>query len=137
METAFDIWEDPLTEARFCFSHSDESFTTGVLILKPDTELPKHNRPLAFENLTQVSGISQLTLLDEQGTVEVSYDLRPGTLLRMKKGQWHIHSNPFEEESITFFKAQGDITEVVAQIRKTFTSIRLISVDQESTPTFP
>lgn len=137
MEPAFEIWEDPLTEARFCFSHSDESFTTGVLILKPDTELPKHNRPLALENLLQISGIAQLTLLDEKGSVEVSYDLRPGTTLHMKKGQWHIHSNPFEEESVTFFKAQGDITKIVERIRQTFTLIRLISVDQENTPTFP
>lgn len=137
MEAAFEVWEDPSTEARFCFSHSDSAFTTGVLILKSDTELPKHNRPLAFENLLQVSGVSQVTLLNDEGIVEDSYDLRPGTILRMQKGQWYIHSNPFEEESITFFKAAGDITAVVQKIREVFTSIQPIPVDKEDTPTFP
>jgi quercetin dioxygenase-like cupin family protein len=121
--TAFEIWEDPPGQARFYFSHSDEYFTTGVLVLKPDAELGKHNRPLAFENLVQVSGACQMTLLHEDGSVQEAYELRPGTSLRMQKGQWHVHANPFAEESVTLFKAEGDITAIVTTMRHKFTRI--------------
>jgi quercetin dioxygenase-like cupin family protein len=120
---AFNIWEDPTGVARFCFSHSDGQFTTGVMILKSNAELPKHNRPLAFENLLQVSGVSMMSLLDEDGELQNSYELRPGTALRMEKGQWHIHANPFEEESVTLFKAEGDITDVIKKLEATYTQI--------------
>ncbi|HKU18964.1 MAG TPA: hypothetical protein VJP80_06895 [Candidatus Saccharimonadales bacterium] len=125
MEQAFEVWEDPATEARFCFAHVGKDFATGVLVLKSDTELAKHNRPLAYENLLQISGVSLVTLLDDDGNVQATHELRPGTSLRMQKGQWHIHANPFDEESITQFKAEGDITEVVATMRHKFTKITL------------
>lgn len=130
---AFEVWEDPSGHARFYFSHSDKEFTTGTLVLKPDTELTRHNRPLAFENLVQVSGTCQLTLTSEAGEVEASYDLRPGMAIRMKKGQWHIHANPFEEESVTLFKAEGDITEIVETMRHKYIHVDPIdATTQES-----
>jgi quercetin dioxygenase-like cupin family protein len=119
----FEIWEDPSGHARFCFSHQSTDFTTGVLVLKPDAELPKHNRPLAYENLYQISGTSLLTLLNEDGSVQETRELRPGSGLGMKKGQWHIHANPFDEESITLFKAEGDITQVIKAMHHKYTSI--------------
>lgn len=120
---AFEMWEDPTGGARFCFSHVGKDFSTGVLLLKSDTELPKHNRPLAEENLLQIEGHCQVTLLSESGDVEAVYDLTPGAMLRMKKGQWHIHANPFPEPSTTQFKAEGDITEIVQTMREKFTKI--------------
>lgn len=30
----------------------------------------------------------------------------------------HVHSNPFDKISITFWKANGDITEIIDNIRK-------------------
>jgi quercetin dioxygenase-like cupin family protein len=123
MDSAFEVWEDPACQARFCFAHVGSDFTTGVLVLKSDTELPKHHRPLAYEHLLQITGVSLVTLLDEDGNVESTHELRPGTALRMKKGQWHIHANPFDEESVTQFKAEGDITGIVETMRHKFTKI--------------
>ncbi|HUB94255.1 MAG TPA: hypothetical protein VMB52_07175 [Verrucomicrobiae bacterium] len=120
---AFEVWEDPEQEARFCFAHVGTDFSTGVLLLKSGAELPKHHRPLAYENLFQIEGRSQVILLSEEGSVEATHDLTPGTSLQMKKGQWHIHSNPFPEPSVTQFKADGDITEIVEQMRHKYTKI--------------
>jgi len=120
---AFEMWEEPTQEVRFCFSHVGMDFSTGVLLMKSDTELPKHNRPHAEENLLQIEGRCQVTLLTDEGEVEAVYDLTPGTMLHMKKGQWHIHANPFPEPSTTQFKAEGDITEIVQAMREKFTKV--------------
>lgn len=120
--TAFETWKDPVTGAEFCFSYSDEDFTTGVMYLPPGCELPKHNRPKAFENLKQISGKCKMTVFDNEGG---SFDkiLSPGDTLRMEKGQYHIHANPFDEKSHTLFKAEGDITDIVKALKENFQQI--------------
>lgn len=120
--TPFEVWKDPVTGVEFCFSHSDETLTTGVMYLPPHSELPKHNRPKAFENLVQISGQCKMEVFDDDGG---SYEkiLKNGDILHMEKGQFHIHSNPFDEKSYTLFKAEGDITEVMAVLRQNFTRI--------------
>jgi quercetin dioxygenase-like cupin family protein len=55
-DTPFEVWQDPNTKVIFYFSYSDENLTTGVMEIPAGAELPKHNRPKAFENLIQVSG---------------------------------------------------------------------------------
>lgn len=123
--SAFEVWQDPATKVIFYFSHSDENFTTGVMIIPPGAELPKHNRPKAFENLVQVSGTCLMKLFDEDGEA-TDHVLEVGSTLRMEKGQFHIHSNPYDEASATLFKAEGDITEVVKVVRETFERVRSI-----------
>ncbi len=120
---AFETWKDPATGVEFSFSHSDESFTTGVMYLPPHSELPKHNRPKAFENLKQITGKCKMTVFELQGEGSFDKVLNPGDELRMEKGQFHIHANPFDEKSFTLFKAEGDITEVVKVLRDNFTRI--------------
>lgn len=122
--TAFEIWEDPSTLVRFYFSHSDEEFTTGVMAIPAKTELPKHNRPLAVENLVQVSGKCRMIIFDENDVSE-EYILEVGDTLSMEMGQYHIHSNPFTETSVTLFKAVGDITSIVEVVRQSFKNIKL------------
>ena len=118
----FEIWEDPANKVRFYFSHSDTDFTTGVMMIPADTELPKHNRPLAIENLVQVSGKCLMTVFDDSDNPS-DYILEVGSTLSMLKGQYHIHANPYEEASYTLFKAEGDITVIVANVRENFTAI--------------
>ncbi len=119
----FESWESPDGAARFCFSHSDEQFTTGVLILQPGAELARHNRPLAHENLLQITGKCRMTLTDEDGGNEQINELEPGSSLRMEKGQWHVHANPYHEVSTTLFKAEGDITAVMKVVRETMVKV--------------
>lgn len=120
----FEVWEDPTTKVRFCFSHSDETLTTGVMIIPPKTELPKHNRPLAYENLVQITGKCVMEVFSDNGSSE-KHELGPGAALRMEKGQFHIHANPYDEVSYTLFKAEGDITSIVQAVRENFVSIEL------------
>ena len=126
--TAFEIWDDPSGIVRFCFSHTDEHQTSGVMILAPHTELPQHNRPLAFENLLQVSGTCSMRLVEESGHLQTEYELKPGAGLRMEKGQWHIHANASDEPSVTMFKAEGNIEEVMAKLRQTFVAVNVKDV---------
>lgn len=121
---AFEAWQDPSTGVTFYFSHSDENFTTGVMVIPAGTELPKHNRPKAFENLVQVSGKCLMKLFDDQDKA-TEHVLEVGDTLRMDKGQFHIHSNPYDQPSATLFKAEGDITAVVKVVRETFERVEL------------
>ncbi len=114
----FEVWRDPETKVEFCFSHSDEKFTTGVMYIPPGVTLSKHNRPKAFENLMQVSGKCKMTVFDLDGDGSFDKVLSHGDTIRMERGQYHIHANPFEEGSYTLFKAEGDITEIVAALRE-------------------
>jgi quercetin dioxygenase-like cupin family protein len=120
----FEAWEDNQTGIRMYFSHSSPEFTTGVLLLPPGQALPKHNRPLAVENLVQVSGACLMKVFNEDDQI-TEHMLKPGVTLSMNKGQYHIHSNPYAEISLTLFKAVGDITAIVDVIRKTFVKIDL------------
>ena len=120
--SAFEIWRDRTTGVTFYFSHSDEQFTTGVMEIPPHTELPKHNRPKAFENLVQVSGVCVVTVFDE-GESSKTHILHVGDTLRMEKGQHHIHANTSDVVSCTLFKAEGDITQIMDVLRENFERI--------------
>lgn len=121
-----EIYESKDKGVRFYFTHSDEKFTTGVMVIQPKYELPKHNRPLAVENLMQISGICLMKLFSDKDQDDSKMRiLTPGEYLEIPKGQYHIHANPYEVESATLFKAEGDITEIMANLRKEFTKISL------------
>ena len=121
-ETPFEVWQDPQTKVIFYFSHSDENLTTGVMKIPKGAELPKHNRPKAFENLIQVSGNCLMKVFDNDDNI-TEHVLEEGGSLRMEKGQYHIHSNPYDETSYTLFKAEGDISEIMKVLRSNFTRL--------------
>ena len=104
---------------RFYFSHSDKNFTTGIMVIRPHYELPKHNRPFAIENLAQISGESVMKLFSDE-TNYTEHILKPGDNLQIPIGQYHIHANTKDIESIALFKADGDITAVMDIIRKEY-----------------
>ena len=95
--------------------------------MQPGTALAKHNRPLGFENLMQISGRCLTTVFNEAypESIEKEVEMFSGDLVQMAKGQWHIHANPFEQESITFFKLVGDITEIMQKLREDNTKVKL------------
>jgi quercetin dioxygenase-like cupin family protein len=122
IDTPFEVWQDPQTKVIFYFSYSDENLTTGVMEIPAGAELPKHNRPKAFENLVQVSGRCLMKVFDGNDN-PTEHILEAGDTLRMEKGQYHIHSNPYSEPSYTLFKAEGDITEIMKVLRSNFTRL--------------
>jgi quercetin dioxygenase-like cupin family protein len=104
----------------FYIAHSDKKFSTGILILEPKTELPKHKRPV-LERLRQIYGICLMKLYNDGNIKEVT--LKEGESLEIPPNQYHIHSNPTDDKSITMWKAEGDITNIIGEIRKSFRKI--------------
>ena len=89
-----EAYEDKERIVKFYFNHSDENFTIGVMIIKPNSELSKHNRQLAVENLVQIHGTCVMKLFSDETTFEKKI-MTPGTYIQSPHAQFHIHSNPY------------------------------------------
>ena len=119
-----EAYEDKDKIVKFYFTHSTSEFTTGVMVIQPNKELSKHNRPFAVENLIQISSTCVMKLfIDEKNFEEKT--MTPGTYIQIPRGQYHIHSNPSDQESVTLFRAEGDITKVMEVIRKEYNKIKI------------
>jgi len=106
----------PMPQGAFYLGPSDEKRSVGYMELKPHTSLEIHNRPTAIENLTQVEGKCCMIVFATTGTKPV--ELKPGDYLKIEpKGTWHIHANPFDQQSLTFWEAEGDIRSIIESIR--------------------
>lgn len=106
-----------MDQGAFYLGESDEEKSVGYLELKPHTSLNIHNRLGGIENLTQVEGSCVMTIFDTpDGT---NHKLNKGDKLRIEpEGVWHIHSNPFDATSLTYWHFDGDIRKIVEDIRK-------------------
>ncbi len=96
-------------------AYSDENLSVGILAIDPGQELSKHNRP-ALESLFQIKGSCVMKLFDDDGSSREVL-LNEGDSIDIPPLTFHIHSNPHHEQSITFWKASGDITEIINNIR--------------------
>jgi len=98
---------------------SDKKKSVGYLELNPHTSLNLHNGP-AIENLTQVKGrCNMVVYFEEKGK---TFLLNQGEKLTIPEPHtWHIHVNPYNEVSLTYWDFDGDIREIIENIRKTAT----------------
>jgi quercetin dioxygenase-like cupin family protein len=105
-----------LSQGNIMIAFSDKNLSIGVLEINPGQEMAKHNRPV-LESLYQISGSCLMKIFsdDEKITEKI---LQVGDSLDIEPNKYHIHTNPFEEKSITLWKASGDITEIIENIRK-------------------
>lgn len=105
-----------LSQGSIIIAFSDKTLSIGTLEINPKQELPKHNRPV-LESLFQIRGKCVMKLFEDDGTVkEVVLD--KGESIDIPSNKFHIHSNPFADTSITFWKASGDITAIINKIRE-------------------
>ncbi|MDD3647270.1 MAG: cupin domain-containing protein [Candidatus Dojkabacteria bacterium] len=106
-----------IAEGCFYLGPSTKEQSVGYLELNPYSSLPIHNRPTGIEKLTQVEGKCSIAIWDiERGRVVM---LEEGMMLVLKpKGVWHIHANPSEEKSLTYWDFDGDIRSIISKIRK-------------------
>ena len=90
--------------------------SVGYLELKPHTSLPLHKREGGIENLVQIKGECVMIIFDTpEGT---NHKLKEGDELRIEpQGVLHIHSNPFDTASLTYWHFEGDIRKVIEEIR--------------------
>ena len=101
-------------KSMFIIAHCSEKFSTGVMVLEPSSELPPHKRP-CVEELYQISGKCEIRFSD--GRI---ITLEEGSHIQIEPGREHVHANPFEERSITQWKAHGDIRSIIEKIRETY-----------------
>ncbi|MCK5332695.1 hypothetical protein KAJ41_02425 [Candidatus Parcubacteria bacterium] len=105
-----------IEQGNIMIAFSDENLSVGTLEIEPRQELAKHNRPV-LESLFQLKGKCTMKLFDEDGSVR-EVMLSEGESIDIPPSQFHIHSNPSEENSITLWKASGDITSIIEKIRE-------------------
>lgn len=95
---------------------SDENLSVGILEINPGQELSKHNRPV-LESLFQIKGTCVMKLFEGDGSIK-EVTLKNGDSIDIEPEKFHIHANQSNEKSITFWKATGDITEIINRIRQ-------------------
>ncbi len=96
---------------------STKEESIGYLELEPYSSLTIHSRLGGFENLAQVKGSCVMIVFDKpEGT---NHKLAEGDELTIKpEGVWHIHTNPFDKTSLTYWRFEGDIRKVIDAIRR-------------------
>lgn len=110
-----------LPQGKITISFCDKNLSLGLLDLDPNQELAKHNRAVD-EELVQVHGSCVMKLFDGDELVK-EVTIHEGEKLLIPANQFHIHSNPTNNNSITLWKFQGDIVEVINNIRNNFKKI--------------
>ena len=105
-----------LEQGNIMIAFSDKNLSVGTLEINSQQELAKHNRPV-LESLFQLKGKCTIKLFEEGGTVK-DIVLSEGESIDIPPFKFHIHANPFDESSLTFWKASGDITEIINTIRE-------------------
>lgn len=106
-----------INQGSFYLGESTEEKSVGYLELKPHTSLTLHNRLGGIENLIQVEGRCVITIFDKPGGA--NYILKKDDKLNITpEGVWHIHSNPFDVNSLTYWYFDGDIRKIIEDIKK-------------------
>jgi oxalate decarboxylase/phosphoglucose isomerase-like protein (cupin superfamily) len=106
-------------EGYIMIAFSDRNLSVGIMGINPGKELAKHNRPV-LESLYQLKGSCVMKLFEEDGKIK-EIILKEGESIDIPQFKFHIHSNPNKEESITFWKASGDIVDIINKIRNSNT----------------
>lgn len=95
----------------------DEALSIGTLTLRGDASLEKHSRPVD-EQLLQVEGTGALRLFDEDGREERTVTLDEGDTFHIPAGRQHAHVNPDGDESVVLWRFDGDIRDIIDDIRE-------------------
>ena len=116
----FEIYQLP--QGKIVINYSDKNLSIGLLQLNSHQALVKHNRPV-IEQLVQVAGICVMKLFEGEKMVK-EVTLHENEILTIPAHQYHMHTNPTDEISITMWKFEGDIREVLDKIRESNPKIR-------------
>jgi hypothetical protein len=95
---------------------SNRLHSEGYLELAPGREMPRHHRTVE-EKLTQVEGESLVTTFDDSGN-PILNQMSRSSELRIPPGTEHIHANPYGHASLTKWVFEGDVTEIIAELRR-------------------
>jgi hypothetical protein len=106
-----------IPQGSFYLGPSTKKQSVGYLELLPYTSLTLHNRETGVEKLTQVKGKSSMVVYDKPGGRIVTLNEKD-TLSIDPPGIWHIHANPFDIKSLTYWDFAGDIRNIIDNIRQ-------------------
>lgn len=106
-----------IDQGAFYLGESTREKSVGYLELKPRSSLTLHNRQGGIENLIQIKGSCVMIVFDsDKGT---NYKLDENDKLSIKpEGVLHMHTNPFDKLSLTYWHFDGDIRKVIESIRQ-------------------
>ncbi|TAL52225.1 MAG: hypothetical protein EPN86_05395 [Nanoarchaeota archaeon] len=105
-----------IPQGKITIGFSNKKLSIGVLELNPGQALEKHSRPVK-EQLFQVRGVCIIKIFYKGNKIRESV-LKEGSYLKIPANQFHIHSNPTSEKTLTLWKFQGDISEIIRKIRE-------------------
>ena len=106
-----------LPEGRIFIGPSNEKISFGYLELNPNNKLNKHNRTVD-EELIQIEGESIITLFNDNNSKEII--LKKGDYIKIPANQFHIHENRSSTKSLTLWKFEGDIQDIIDNIINSF-----------------
>lgn len=109
-----------LPEGVITVSYCDKDLSIGTLTLEPGKELERHNRPVK-EELLQIKGKGGLRIFEDGESREVIFE--EGDTFEIPANKDHQHINPSGEESVVMWKFEGDIAEIVQDIRDKFEEV--------------
>lgn len=98
----------------FYLGPSNKEKSVGYLELNPKTSLAWTT---GIEKLTQITGSCSMIVysLDKDKIVKLNekdkLEIKPA-------GTWHIHCNPYNKNSLTYWDFDGDIRNIIEAIRK-------------------
>jgi len=110
----YEIYQLP--QGKIILSSITKDLSIGILCLNPRQELAKHNRPVT-EQLVQVVGTCVMKIFDGDSLIK-EVTLQENDTLTLPANQFHIHSNLTDQISVTMWKFEGNILEVIQKIRK-------------------
>ncbi len=104
-----------ILQGKIIIIFSNKNLSIGLLELNPKKELPSHKRP-EIEELIQISGSSIIKVFNNRK--EKTIKLGENEKIKIPAEQYHIHSNPTNKKSITFWKFKGNIIKIINEIKK-------------------
>ncbi len=106
-----------IKEGEITIVHDEPKLSIGLLELNPNQSLDKHHRPIA-EDLLQIQGESIIKIFNGD-KLESKRILKKGEHIKIPANMNHIHSNETGNSSLTLWKFNGDISEILKAIRNT------------------
>jgi quercetin dioxygenase-like cupin family protein len=104
-----------LSQGAIYLGPSDQKRSVGYLELNPHSSLSLHNRP-AQEQLTQIKGQCNIVIFNNnKGETNI---LKQGNIITISPSIWHIHTNPYNEISLTYWDFDGDIRKIINDIKR-------------------
>ncbi len=104
---------------------STKEKSVWYLELNPKTSMPIKTRNWFAENLVQVEWSCIITIFDT--SIGKNEKLNKwDKLVISADGVWHIHSNPFDKKSLTYWYFEGDVREAIEKMRHEITKQDII-----------